>query len=46
MQKKDLQIGALSMARFYPTIDKNFHGSDGEQLVYNALRQGLSDNFS
>ena len=34
------------MARFYPTIDKNLHGSDGEQLVYDALRQGLSDNYT
>lgn len=34
------------MARFYPTIDKNFHGSDGEQLVYDALRRWLSDNYT
>ena len=34
------------MARFYPTIDKNFHGSDGEQLVYDALRRGLSDSYT
>lgn len=33
------------MAKFYPTIDKNFHGSDGEQIVYDALRQGLSDQY-
>ncbi|MBQ7551523.1 MAG: NERD domain-containing protein [Bacteroidales bacterium] len=34
------------MAKFYPTIDKNFHGSDGEQIVYEALRQGLNDNYT
>lgn len=34
------------MAKFYPTIDKNFHGSDGEQIVYDALRQGLSDQYT
>lgn len=33
------------MAKFYPTIDENFHGSEGEQIVYNALRQGLSDQY-
>ena len=34
------------MAKFYPTIDKNFHGSDGEQVVYDALRQRLSDQYT
>ena len=33
------------MARFFPTIDKDFHGSDGEQLVYESLKKGLSDNY-
>lgn len=33
------------MAKFYPTIDNNFHGSDGEQIVYEALRKGLSDKY-
>lgn len=32
------------MARFYPTIDDNFHGSDGEIQVYQALQQ-LSDGY-
>lgn len=32
------------MAKFYPTIDKDFHGSDGERLVYNALQQELKDD--
>lgn len=34
------------MAKFYPTIDKNFHGSDGEQMVYESLRKGLSDQYT
>ena len=34
------------MAKFYPTIDKNFHGSDGEQIVYDSLRNGLSDQYT
>jgi len=34
------------MARFYPSLNKNFHGSDGEQLVYDSLRQGLSDSYT
>lgn len=34
------------MAKFYPTIDKNFHGSDGEQIVYEALQKGLSDQYT
>lgn len=34
------------MAKFYPTIDKNFHGSDGEQIVYDALHQGLNDSYT
>lgn len=33
------------MARFFPTIDKNFHSSDGEQLVYESLKNGLSDQY-
>lgn len=32
------------MARFYPTIDDDFHGSDGEIQVYQALQQ-LSDGY-
>lgn len=34
------------MARFYPSLNKNFHGSDGEQLVYDSLRQELSDSYT
>lgn len=34
------------MAKFYPTIDKNFHSSDGEQMVYLALQKGLSDQYT
>ncbi len=33
------------MAKFYPTIDKSFHGSDGEKLVYESLRKGLNDSY-
>ena len=33
------------MARFFPIIDKNFHSSDGEQLVYESLKNGLSDQY-
>lgn len=33
------------MAKFYPTMDKNFHSSDGEQLVYESLKNGLSDQY-
>ena len=33
------------MARFFPTIDKNFHSSDGEKLVYESLKNGLSDQY-
>ena len=34
------------MAKFYPTVDKNFHGSDGEQIVYDCLRRNLSDSYT
>ncbi|WP_037377053.1 NERD domain-containing protein [Selenomonas sp. AB3002] len=34
------------MAKFYPTMDQNFHGSDGEQIVYEALRQNLPDSYT
>ena len=33
------------MAKFYPTIDKDFHGSDGEKLVYDALHS-LNDTYT
>jgi len=33
------------MARFYPSNSKNFHGSIGEELVYEALRK-LDDSYS
>ena len=34
------------MAKFYPSIDKNFHGSDGERQVYKSLRKGLDDSYT
>lgn len=34
------------MARFYPTIDQNFHGSDGERIVYDSLKKGLADTYT
>lgn len=34
------------MAKFYPTMDQNFHGSDGEQIVYEALRRNLPDSYT
>ena len=33
------------MAKFYPTIIDDFHGSDGEALVYEALK-GLNDEYT
>ena len=27
------------MAKFYPTVIDNFHGSDGEKVVYKALKK-------
>ena len=34
------------MAKFYPTMTKGFHGSDGEKLVYESLRQALNDSYT
>lgn len=33
------------MAKIFPTIDENFHSSNGEQLVYESLKNGLSDQY-
>ena len=33
------------MAKFYPTVIDNFHGSDGEKVVYKALKQ-LNDDYT
>lgn len=34
------------MAKFYPTMTRGFHDSDGEKLVYDSLRQGLNDSYT
>ena len=34
------------MAKSYPTMNQNFHGSDGEQIVYESLKQNLPDSYT
>lgn len=34
------------MAKFYPTIDQNFHSSDGERIVYDSLKKGLPASYT